>query len=66
MLKQVYVYPRNRKDTSLSDKKPFVLLKSPMYDFSSTEIREKIQRKESVQGMVPDQILEEVILLYKN
>ncbi len=65
IVRSIYIYPRNESAKKAKLTKPFLLVQSPIYDFSSTEIRERIQKNELIQNMVPSEILEDVKMLYR-
>jgi len=58
------VYPRSCNEKPLQLVEGAVLLKAPMIELSSTEIRKRVRSKRSLLGMVPGSIIEEVEKTY--
>ena len=62
----IAVYPRTGSEIDASLLPPNVsLIKTPLFDISSTEIRQRVASGQPISGMVPESILQEVKLLYK-
>lgn len=62
------VYPRVLKENSSRNKvteTPVIYLDAPVIDISSSVIKERVKSGKSIFGMVPDEILSEVIAYYK-
>jgi nicotinate-nucleotide adenylyltransferase len=55
----VFVYPRGEK-TAKIDRKNVIYIRSPLLDISSTMVRERIKRGESVRDLLPEKVLEVV------
>lgn len=54
----VVVYPRSGSTVDVASLPPRVrVVDTPLYDISSTEVRSRLERGESVKGMVPDAVL---------
>lgn len=63
---QILVYPREGYPVDASLLAPNVkLVPTPLYPFSSTDIRTMVQKGQSVKGLVPDVILSKVEQLYR-
>ena len=61
----IAVYPRTGSEIDAKLLPPNVsLIKTPLFDISSTEIRQRVASGQPISGMVPESILEEVNLLY--
>lgn len=61
----IVIYPRRGCDINISALPPSVqVVQTVLLDISSTEIRQRVQRGESIAGMVPESIEKEVIKLY--
>lgn len=56
----IYVYPREGVMPDLAKFPQISMIDAPMYNISSTEIREKIRRGEPIRGMVPDAVVETI------
>ncbi len=62
---KILVYPRPDSPISKSQLPQNVtLIKSPLCPFSSTDIRQRVRNKESIEGMVPSCIEQKVIDIY--
>lgn len=62
---QVAVYPRSGSEIDAMQLPPNVsLINTPLFDISSTEIRQRVAAGLTISGMVPESILQEVNLLY--
>lgn len=62
----ILVYPREGYPVGVSSLAPNVqLVSTPLYPFSSTDIRAMVQHGQSVKGLVPDVILRKVERLYR-
>ncbi len=62
----IAVYPRTGSEIDAKLLPPNVsLINTPLFDISSTEIRQRVASGQPISGMVPDSILQEVKLLYK-
>lgn len=62
---QIAVYPRSGSEIDAMQLPPNVsLINTPLFDISSTEIRQRVAAGQNISGMVPESILEEVNLLY--
>lgn len=62
----ITVYPRTGFEIDAKLLPPNVsLIKTPLFDISSTEIRQRVASGQPISGMVPESILQEVKLLYK-
>jgi len=60
----IVVYPRSEGSVDLPSVEKVVWLDAPRFDLSSTEIRKKIVEGKSIEGLVPDSILDEVTTYY--
>lgn len=63
---ELLVYPR--PDSPIhTDRLPsnVTLISSPLYPFSSTDIRQRVKAEKSIKGMVADSIVEDVERIYK-
>ena len=64
---KVVVYPRSGSEIDTKQLPPNVsLINTPLFDISSTEIRQRVAAGQTISGMVPESILEEVNLLYRS
>ena len=64
---QIIVYPRRGSDIELTSLPPTVsVVEAELLDVSSTDIRRRVRRGQSVEGMVPDTILDAVIANYSH
>ncbi len=62
----IAVYPRTGSEIDAKLLPSNVsLINTPLFDISSTEIRQRVASGQPISGMVPDSILQEVKLLYK-
>ncbi len=62
----IAVYPRTGSEIDAMQLPPNVsLINTPLFDISSTEIRQRVASGQPISGMVPESILQEVKLLYK-
>ncbi len=62
----IAVYPRTGSEIDAKLLPPNVsLINTPLFDISSTEIRQRVASGQPISGMVPESILQEVKLLYK-
>jgi len=58
---QLIVYPRRGSDIDLTSLPPTVtIVEAELLDISSTDIRRRVRRHQSIKGMVPDSILDAV------
>ena len=58
---QLIVYPRRGSDIDLTSLPPTVtIVEAELLDISSTDIRHRVRRHQSIKGMVPDSILDAV------
>lgn len=63
---QIIVYPRRGSDIDLTSLPPTVsVVEAELLDISSTEIRRRVRRGQSITGMVPDGIVQAVEKLYR-
>lgn len=63
---QLLVYPRSDSPISPTTLPSNVkLIHSPLYPFSSTDIRQRVKNGESIKGMVKENIIEDVERIYK-
>ena len=64
---EIVIYPRRGYEVdTLSLPHGVRLVDTPLYDISSTEVRRRVSNGESIDGLVPPQIAQEVIKLYKD
>ena len=64
---KIAVYPRSGSEIDAMQLPPNVsLINTPLFDISSTEIRQRVAAGQTISGMVPESILEEVNLLYRS
>ena len=64
---QIAVYPRSGSEIDAIQLPPNVsLINTPLFDISSTEIRQRVASGLPISGMVPENIQEEVNLLYRS
>ena len=64
---QIAIYPRSGSKIDAKQLPPNVsLINTPLFDISSTEIRQRVAAGQTISGMVPESILEEVNLLYRS
>lgn len=64
---RIIIYPRRGSDIDRGTLPDGVtLVDTPLLDISSTDIRERIGGGQSIDGMVPDGICDEVISLYRD
>ena len=63
---QIIVYPRRGSDIDLTSLPPTVsVVEAELLDISSTDIRRRVRRGQSITGMVPDSIVQAVEKLYR-
>ena len=63
---QIIVYPRRGSDIELTSLPPTVsVVEAELLDISSTDIRRRVRRGQSITGMVPDSIVQAVEKLYR-
>lgn len=64
---KIAVYPRSGSEIDAKQLPPNVwLINTPLFDISSTEIRQRVASGLPISGMVPENIQEEVNLLYRS
>jgi nicotinate-nucleotide adenylyltransferase len=64
---KIAVYPRSGSEIDAKQLPPNVwLINTPLFDISSTEIRQRVVSGLPISGMVPENIQEEVNLLYRS
>jgi nicotinate-nucleotide adenylyltransferase len=64
---KIAVYPRSGSEIDAKQLPPNVwLINTPLFDISSTEIRQRVASGLPISGMVPKSIQEEVNLLYRS
>ncbi len=63
---RLVVYPRRGSDIDLTSLPPTVtVVEAELLDISSTDIRRRVRRRQTIRGMVPDSIVHTVIESYR-